>query len=118
MNGPKGIDVFALLGLPTPPEVANITDWKVALSESNPIYPNVSHHLEVIHTVRDKINAFSLIYFYCTKNHIDIYLKQHSFWLKFRMVFHKTLYIFTTYYRISSPIIAYISNGFALLYVV
>ena len=71
MNGPKGIDVFALLGLPTPPEVANITDWKVALSESNPIYPNVSHHLEVIHTVRDKINAFSLIYFYCTKNHIS-----------------------------------------------
>ena len=25
---------------------------------------------------------------------------------------------FTTYYRISSPIIAYMSNGFALLYVV
>ena len=26
--------------------------------------------------------------------------------------------IFTTYYHISSPIIAYLSNGFALLYVV
>ena len=48
---PKGVNVFALLSLQQPVEVTNLSNWKVALSDLNPIYPNLTHALEVNYTL-------------------------------------------------------------------
>jgi hypothetical protein len=48
-TSPAGINIFALLNLPMPPNVTNLEGWKVIMSSNSSSYGNITQILEVKH---------------------------------------------------------------------